>query len=472
MPFPNEHAARQADPDQFEKLRRGTIDGAPEGVSVIFGVKSDGESEIQSVRADAGKVSVSDFRAYLEAADLKSSIEEATKEEAEGFAEEEEEDEEEKKSDAPFGGKKAASFSGYWGAALCLEGEWSYEDEPSSWVEIVRSGTFFGSSGPKPRRVELTEEDILSMVRNYETVLSEKWFNGGAPVGYNHASSFGGLDPESTKAAARISAVEVRPNKHDGLSLWGLFSWTADGARRIRSRDFSSISAELIPPDAATSKLSGSPMGGWCLVGATLTNTPFVPGMQTPELRDTLAASERVQRIHLTDQATKEAPKMSEKRLAVQTLSEVLGTPEAEVLAEVRRLQTEAAKVSTLAEALEEATNECESLRTRSVELEDREKDRVLDAACASGRIAPTQRDVYWDLIKVSGEEAANRLFTEGRIPVTQDTPEAPAADTGDVVDAFEVVLDRLLSEGKTPAQAWDAARLSHGSTLYGTAEN
>ena len=424
MPFPNEHAARQADPDQFEKLRRGKIEGAPDGVSVIFGIKADGESEIQSVRAAADKVSVADFRAYLESADLKSSIEEATREEKEQFGDDDDDDDQETEAKADAAKAKKAKekrkggthggmgnpaskryYSGYWGAALCLDGPgWEREQlASSSWVEVVRSGTFYGSSGPKPRRVELTEDDILSMARNYETVLQEQWFNGGAPVGYNHASSFGGLDPESTKAAARISAVEVRPNDHGGLSLWGLFSWTTEGARRIKAGDFSSISAELIPPDAATSKLSGSRMGGWCLVGATLTNSPFVPGMQAPDLSDTLAASERIPRIHLTEQATQEESQMSDSRSAVQALSETLGTSEAEVLSEVRRLQEEAAKVSTLSEALEAATTECEALRSRNVDIEDREKERVLDAACAAGRIAPTQRYVYWDLIKVSG---------------------------------------------------------------------
>lgn len=50
MPFPNEHAARQADPAQFKTFRRGKPKGFPKGVSVIFGIKGPGKSQIQSIR--------------------------------------------------------------------------------------------------------------------------------------------------------------------------------------------------------------------------------------------------------------------------------------------------------------------------------------------------------------------------------------------------------------------------------------
>ena len=195
-----------------------------------------------------------------------------------------------------------------WGAPYLLA------DGPQSWVEVVRSGTFHASTGG--RQVTLTDEDIYSMAHTYEQVISEGWFcEDGAPVGYNHASAHGQMDPESTKAAARVQQVEVRSNSHGGVSLWGLFSWTDEGAGRIDAGEFASISAELVPPGAATSKLTGAPMGGWTLVGATLTNSPFVPGMQTPSVSGTLAASESLTtRIYLTEAgpAPKENPRMSD----------------------------------------------------------------------------------------------------------------------------------------------------------------
>ena len=53
MPLPNEHAARQLDPSQFERFMRKAA-GA-DGISFIVGFRGDGSSDVQSVRADADK---------------------------------------------------------------------------------------------------------------------------------------------------------------------------------------------------------------------------------------------------------------------------------------------------------------------------------------------------------------------------------------------------------------------------------
>lgn len=52
MPYPNEHAARQKPPTGYTRFRRGKLTGAPKGISVIWGVRPDGKSEIQSLRFD------------------------------------------------------------------------------------------------------------------------------------------------------------------------------------------------------------------------------------------------------------------------------------------------------------------------------------------------------------------------------------------------------------------------------------
>jgi len=48
-PFPNEHACRQSDPDQFTEFRRGSSDIGGKPVSVIYGLKA-GEWVLQSYR--------------------------------------------------------------------------------------------------------------------------------------------------------------------------------------------------------------------------------------------------------------------------------------------------------------------------------------------------------------------------------------------------------------------------------------
>lgn len=486
MPFPNEHAARQLDPADFDKFRRGKMEGAPAAISAIFGIKPDGSSALQSVRAAADKMSVGAFREWLKSHDLKDAIEEATG--AETMDEEEDKKkakakaEAEAKADAEARAKAAAKRASrgtgggagggsrryyadpVWGAPYTL----TLGEGAQSWVEIVRSGRFFSSSGG--REVTLTQDDILSMASTYTQVQSEGWFcEDGAPVGYNHASAHGQLDPESTKAAARVSQVEVRTNDHGGVSLWGLFTWTDDGAARVDAGEFASVSAELLPPGVATSKLSGEKMGGWVLTGATLCNIPMIPGMQRPQVSGTLAASESQQsRIFLSEAPAPERTKMSD---LIVKLAEATGLPtEApELLAEVRRLQDEAAKVVVLADALETATQEVESLRTRAEVLEDREKARALDEACTLGRIAPTERADYWQIMNTLGEEGAHRIFAEGRVPVERVSSDQAVAEVApvDAAAAFVALMDKALADGQSESDAWAIAAQAAGSTLY-----
>ena len=85
MPFPNEHAARQTDPGQYDEFRRTHPEGFPAGIDAIFGIKTvEGErvSEIQSLRAAKDKWTVGTFRAWLEAHDFKTTIEAASEDAA------------------------------------------------------------------------------------------------------------------------------------------------------------------------------------------------------------------------------------------------------------------------------------------------------------------------------------------------------------------------------------------------------
>jgi HK97 family phage major capsid protein/HK97 family phage prohead protease len=62
-PYPNEHAARITDPDQYDEFRREADAGGP-GIDFIFGLKAD-ESELQSIRFDKQQYSVEDARNWL-----------------------------------------------------------------------------------------------------------------------------------------------------------------------------------------------------------------------------------------------------------------------------------------------------------------------------------------------------------------------------------------------------------------------
>jgi HK97 family phage major capsid protein/HK97 family phage prohead protease len=62
-PYPNEHAARLTDPDQYDSLRRENDAGGP-GIDFIYGIK-EGESEIQAIRFSSSRYSPAEARDWL-----------------------------------------------------------------------------------------------------------------------------------------------------------------------------------------------------------------------------------------------------------------------------------------------------------------------------------------------------------------------------------------------------------------------
>ncbi len=62
-PYPNEHAARLKDPDQYDSLRRVNDEGGP-GIDFIYGIK-EGESEIQAIRFRSSQYTAAEARAWL-----------------------------------------------------------------------------------------------------------------------------------------------------------------------------------------------------------------------------------------------------------------------------------------------------------------------------------------------------------------------------------------------------------------------
>ena len=66
MPFPNEHAARQADPQNFQQFRRNHPKGWPTGVDAVVGFSAGTPTVIQSVRFDADEYTAEEAKAWLE----------------------------------------------------------------------------------------------------------------------------------------------------------------------------------------------------------------------------------------------------------------------------------------------------------------------------------------------------------------------------------------------------------------------
>ena len=90
MPFPNQHAARVENPDNFEKdsFRRKTI--AP-GISIIMGKKKGSDSMVtQSYRFDKSKFTPEQAKKWLKDHDIKSGFEKASDKQMEDVKENEE----------------------------------------------------------------------------------------------------------------------------------------------------------------------------------------------------------------------------------------------------------------------------------------------------------------------------------------------------------------------------------------------
>lgn len=81
-PYPNEHAARLTDPDQYDDIRR-VNDEFGAGIDAIYGIK-DGTSELQAIRFDADRFTPAEAREWLADHDFDPMMfEEATSERSE-----------------------------------------------------------------------------------------------------------------------------------------------------------------------------------------------------------------------------------------------------------------------------------------------------------------------------------------------------------------------------------------------------
>lgn len=188
-----------------------------------------------------------------------------------------------------------------------------------TWNELCRSGTYYAlerDEAGRLRREIIPPEAIDDVVATFPLTQAQGWFPSGTPVTVNHGDAYvelrAELAAEVTRAYARVVAVRAEDNETGGRSLFGLVRWGETGAEYARDGAFSTFSAELDPPGLAHNRLTGEPLDRWVLVGCTLTNRPFVPGMApvvAPEDDITprpIAASERRQAaLYLSDERPK-----------------------------------------------------------------------------------------------------------------------------------------------------------------------
>ena len=309
------------------------------------------------------------------------------------------------------------------------------------WIELGAAGTHYGRQGS--RAVELTDADIDSMHRGFALVKSEGWFPRGAPIGVNHATMSSALDAESTKALAYVTDTRV-DTRNGRKVLMGLADYTDEGRRRVRAGEFQAISLEAIPASAAKSKRTGELLGEWALIGATLTNHPFVPGLAA------VAASEGV---------TTETSMFHEIATSLG-LTEDADAPA--MLAEIATLRATAGKAEALAEALATVEADRDALAERVTALAESDKVRTLDDAVDAGRCSMGERDDYWKALTLLGEDHAHRVYPEQRIATKRTAAGTPTpkatADKPDVYAQVQARAAALTEMGKHAAQAFSEA--------------
>lgn len=239
MPYPNEHTARQTDPAKYDEFRRFTPKGA-DGISMILGIK-DGESEVQSVRGDASKLSPSAFRKWLEDNGFEADkIEEATLKSFQGFSRwvpislSKAQETEEEPTQAAIGGICSTDDLDFEGESIAQDGlDWSY---------FLRHGWFNHEheQGPSavlghPIKIEPVDdkrtrvEGVIYLAKDlgkriYETALAMAKAGGGRSLGFSIEGQVLQRDPTNPKRVlkARVLNVAITSapvNPHTNLEL-------------------------------------------------------------------------------------------------------------------------------------------------------------------------------------------------------------------------------------------------------------
>lgn len=153
--------------------------------------------------------------------------------------------------------------------------ELSDGEHPQSKIQVLRVGTFHH---PVYGKFEITDETLGSMIKNFKA-------KKPAPptemvVDYEH---MGTADPPvKAPAAGWVKGLET-----DDGGLFALVEWTDDAVKEIKGKQYRFISPEfdLNYQDKDTGKRIGP-----TLISITLTNRPFIEGMQPVVLSEALGS--------------------------------------------------------------------------------------------------------------------------------------------------------------------------------------
>ena len=151
--------------------------------------------------------------------------------------------------------------------------------------------------------------------------------------------------------------------------------------------------------------------------------------------------------------------------LLSKPLSLSAGATEAQVLAAVQALTDKASQIDALNESLATAQQDRDTLLDEAEGLRNWKRERMLDLACADGRISAAERDRYLNAVEKLGEDEANYTYFEGRIPTKEqgssgnDAPRNADNVPMNIDAEVKAEADRLSEDqGMDPASAYALA--------------
>ena len=243
MSFQNQHTARQTTSTQYEEYRRYVPDNAPSGLEMILGLKN-GDTEVQSIRAQADKMTPNEFREWLAEHDFSvDSLEEATRKSFDSFARwipmtlqkaDTEEAEGEEVTKAMIGGICSTSDMDFEGETIEQDGlDWTYFLNHGWFNHEHQQGT--ANVLGHPTRVEPIDENktrvegVLYLDKQlgkdiYETARAMKKAGGERTLGFSVEGQVTMRDPAQPKRVLKAKVLNVAitsapVNPHTNLEL-------------------------------------------------------------------------------------------------------------------------------------------------------------------------------------------------------------------------------------------------------------
>lgn len=289
----------------------------------------------------------------------------------------------------------------------------------SSWVEIIRIGNWLSSF----KNFQIKKETLLDFVKNWaENVLrlskNELQFN------YGHRSD--------KEAAGWIKDLKI-----EGRRLMGFVEWTPEAVKKIQDKEFRFISAEiaLLYEDQETNKVTPN-----VILGAALTNIPFVRGLKPVELSEDNSFKEND--IFVLDNLKKDMETFK-KMLSTLQGKEIVSLGEVELLKSVMLglSDEEKEEVKEEVEKVEESAEEAEETAKKEEEVKGKEEEAKEKELSELRKKAKSGNDKK-SVLLAEQVEASKELLALAHSKI--DKLEAGVRET-----ALDSAIETLCEEGK-----------------------